>query len=56
MASINTKRVDLALYYGSQDTPHQQDLSLNTKKDVMRKLYQSKKVEESQQTSIHQQQ
>ena len=50
MASMNTKRVDLGQYYGSQDN---QDMLTNPKKDVMRRLYQQKKVEEaSHQTSI----
>lgn len=36
MASMNTKRVDLGQFYGSQDT---QDMLANPKKEVMRRLY-----------------
>ena len=50
MASMNTKRVDLGHLYASQDT--QDQASNNPKKDVMRRLYQSKKVEEEP-SSLH---
>jgi hypothetical protein len=54
MASMNTKRLDLGQFYGSSDSHYQHDLSSihPTKKDFMRKLYQSKKEEQSHNTSI----
>ena len=52
MASMNTKRVDLGHFYGSQDT-YSDPLLSNPKKDLMRKLYQSKKQEiDSHHTSL----